>query len=79
MPNVYGIFGAGGNGSELLPILKNNLLNSSSENQKIFFIDDKTSKNKFYGMDVIVPKSIFLVLLTNLGPYYPLPLESPLQ
>ena len=53
MPNVYGIFGAGGNGSELLPILKNNLLNSSLENQKIFFIDDKTSKNKFYGMDVI--------------------------
>lgn len=51
--NVYGIFGAGGNGSELLPILKENFNQSKDKDKKIFFIDDHTSKKTFHHIKVI--------------------------
>ena len=36
--NVYGIFGAGGNGSELLPILQENFNQSKDKDIKIFLL-----------------------------------------
>ena len=53
---TYGIFGAGGNASELLPILKEQLNTSSADKYEIFFVDEDEAKKTFCNLDVLTTK-----------------------
>ena len=53
---TYGIFGAGGNASELLPILKEQLNTSPANKYEIFFVDEDETKKTFCNLDVLTTK-----------------------
>ena len=53
MNKVIGLVGAGGFGSEVMPILKFHLKDSHKKNYEICFIDSDTNKNELNGVKII--------------------------
>lgn len=65
---AYGVYGASGFGKEILPLVREQVLNQGGEKKDIFFIDDDNNKGKYLNNHRILKFDEFLEL--NVDEYY---------
>lgn len=59
---VYGVYGASGFGKEVLPLVRDQVLNSGGTKEDIFFIDDAPEHDKYLNHHKILSLDDFLAL-----------------